>query len=695
MASEWERTYAEARNLHQAGRLEEALPLYQHVIAGNPGHPGAMHMLGLLAYQIGRTDTAVDLLGQAAVLDPLVGAVHSNLGLALKARGRVREAEASFRRALLLSPQPETHANLGHLLLDQGRLDDALTSFRAAASRNPDLASAQVGLGEVLWKLGRVAEAEAAQQKAAQLEPVSETLANLALLAFARGDAETALTRIRQALAAGETPRAKTVFAAMLHRLRWDRDNEGMRALLEQALTEGWARPVMLLPPAADLVKLRLREGGAIESDTLLQLMLVTAPNCDAELERMLTALRRQLLRQPENRDLVFAAALAQQCFINEYVFAEEPGERDKAEMLARGIEQALAEDDVVPAAALLAVACYRPLHTLKGAERLLDKALPDPLEPVLQQQIAEPLEEKRLAENLPALTAIADDAVRTQYEENPYPRWVRMDTGEQPVPLAQYLGKRFSAFDAAGLPLLPDMLFAGSGTGRFTLELSRRHPAQSRLAIDLSRAALAYAARKAVEAGVMLDVAQADILHLPETKKRFSMIECSGVLHHMTDPLAGWAALATCLSPGGVMRVSLYSLLGRAPVRQARDWIAREGFAATPDGIRAARQRLLTEMPAEAAPVIGAADFYSVGACRDLLFHVREQDMTLEQIAAFLAESGLTFLGFETGEDVLGAYRARFPDDLAAINLANWAIFEAEYPSIFSAMYQFWVQKP
>jgi len=166
-------------------------------------------------------------------------------------------------------------------------------------------------------------------------------------------------------------------------------------------------------------------------------------------------------------------------------------------------------------------------------------------------------------------------------------------------------------------------------------------------------------------------------------------------VLHHMADPFAGWRALTACLLPGGVMRVSLYSALGRAPVRAARDWIARTGFAATPEGIRAARQRLIAEKPAEAAQLPGAADFYSISACRDLLFHVREHDLTLAAVAAFLQEEGLVFLGFETGEDVLGAYRARFPDDPAAVDLANWARFEAEHPTLFAALYQFWVQKP
>jgi hypothetical protein len=42
-----------------------------------------------------------------------------------------------------------------------------------------------------------------------------------------------------------------------------------------------------------------------------------------------------------------------------------------------------------------------------------------------------------------------------------------------------------------------------------------------------------------------------------------------------------------------------------------------------------------------------------------------------------------------------LAAYRARFPDDPAAVNLDHWQQFEADNPDTFAGMYQFWVQKP
>ena len=67
---------------------------------------------------------------------------------------------------------------------------------------------------------------------------------------------------------------------------------------------------------------------------------------------------------------------------------------------------------------------------------------------------------------------------------------------------------------------------------------------------------------------------------------------------------------------------------------------------------------------------------------------------MALADIEAFLRANNLLFLGFEIGDNVLNAYRRRFPEDQAAINLGLWQIFENENPDTFFGMYQFWVQK-
>jgi hypothetical protein len=87
-------------------------------------------------------------------------------------------------------------------------------------------------------------------------------------------------------------------------------------------------------------------------------------------------------------------------------------------------------------------------------------------------------------------------------------------------------------------------------------------------------------------------------------------------------------------------------------------------------------------------------ADFYSMSDLRDLLFHVQEHRMTLPQIAGFLADNHLQFLGFDQAPHILQCFRQKFPDDRTLTNLALWDRFEQENPRAFIGMYQFWVQK-
>ncbi len=93
--------------------------------------------------------------------------------------------------------------------------------------------------------------------------------------------------------------------------------------------------------------------------------------------------------------------------------------------------------------------------------------------------------------------------------------------------------------------------------------------------------------------------------------------------------------------------------------------------------------------------PILESQDFFSLSACRDLLFHVQEQPTNLAQIAGFVQTHGLHFLGFELDDAVLAAYRRRFAQDRAATDLACWETFEADHPGLFGGMYVFWIQKP
>src|ERR1700719_3597112 len=68
---------------HQAGRLPQAEACYRKILAAEPANVNALHLLGVLARQVGQPRAAVDLIAKAVALNDRVPELHSNLGNAL------------------------------------------------------------------------------------------------------------------------------------------------------------------------------------------------------------------------------------------------------------------------------------------------------------------------------------------------------------------------------------------------------------------------------------------------------------------------------------------------------------------------------------------------------------------------------------------------------------------------------------
>ena len=90
-------TLDQALQHHKAGRLEEAEAAYRELLAREPEHADALHWLGVMAYQLGQHETAVELIGRALALNPNYVEAHNNLGLALRARGQMTRAMSAYR----------------------------------------------------------------------------------------------------------------------------------------------------------------------------------------------------------------------------------------------------------------------------------------------------------------------------------------------------------------------------------------------------------------------------------------------------------------------------------------------------------------------------------------------------------------------------------------------------------------------
>ena len=552
--------------------------------------------------------------------------------------------------------------------------------------------------GQAVWHQhhGKPNEAAKLYKQVLALKPDhAEACNNLGCVLLAQGKLDAAGGWFERALVL--VPQLFDEFASV----------SAMLVAVNPTLGEGMKRAAGAWPrrlPARDLLGSAGFE--AICGDALLRRVLESTTIRDVDLERLLTSIRLDVLRRAwdaaagdgvEDTVLGFCCALAKQCFINEYVFATTHEEAEQAERLKAKLVEALAQNARVPALWPIAVAAYFPLHALPNAQSLLERTWPSAVTDLLAQQVREPREERQYRDLIPRLTAIDDDVsvlVRDQYEENPYPRWVHAASMPETTTIDDHLRNQFPSapFRPLGSSSGIDALVAGCGTGRHPIEVARKYKDARVLAIDLSLTSLCYAKRKtpAPLAG-RIEYAQADILKLGSIERTFDLIDASGVLHHLADPLAGWRALLSLLRPGGFMRVGLYSELARRGIVAARSFIAAQGYRPTAQDIRRSRQDLLN------SPLNGVAkagDFFSTSECRDLLFHIQERRLTIADIKSFIVENHLTFIGFEFAPAIMQHYRDIFGGDRFTRDLDRWHAFETERPDTFASMYQFWVQK-
>jgi tetratricopeptide (TPR) repeat protein len=193
----------QASRLHQAGRLAEAVRLYQQILQLDPHHADALHRFAIAAHQSGRPEMALELIGRAVERDGRHPGYQVDLGNILLERGRAAEAAEAFRRALDAQPGLAiAHYNLGNALRAQGKLEQALAAYAQAAQRQPDYVEAHNNHGLVAQALGRLETAETAFALALVHRPTfAEAHGNLGVVQFDRGRVPEAAGCFRRALA--------------------------------------------------------------------------------------------------------------------------------------------------------------------------------------------------------------------------------------------------------------------------------------------------------------------------------------------------------------------------------------------------------------------------------------------------------------------------------------------------------------
>jgi len=676
--------------LYQDRQYVDAEKLSLSLTKDFPKHPFAWKALGVVFKQMGKINESLIVCQKSVQLDPQDAEAYNNLGVTFKELGRLNEAEASYRKAIELKPDyAEAHSNLGVGLKKLGKLKEAEASYRKTIELKPDSADAHNNLGVLLKEQGRSDEAFSAYIQAINLNPnLTDAYVNLGIaiknVKFNSSNVKLYPVLIRL-LSAGNFVRPSDLAPSILSLLKHD------PLIKNLLLEENFATS---LKEANSII-------GSLDKLKLLHQLMRVCLLPDLQFEKFFVTMRSLLLTNLDNFEaspefIYFLSTLSLHCFTNEYVYFEKDEETKLVESLETEIMQTIAKSEQPEAKKILCLASYRPLHQYNWCQKL--EAL-DNLEEVKSRLIEEPYAERVIMAEIPMLGEISNDVsnkVRAQYEDNPYPRWVKTGIPTKAKSISKICAEANLHLHSKSIKnvIAPAILIAGCGTGQHSIETASRFSNCQVTAVDLSLTSLAYAKRKTAELGITnIEYLQADILKLNNLEQKFDIIESVGVLHHMDEPMAGWRVLKDLLKPSGLMMIGLYSELARQHIVEVRKEITLLGVETSESEIRKFRRSLVESNDENHQQLTKWSDFFSLSMLRDLIFHVQEHRFTLLQIKKCLDELGLKFCGFKN-KDTISNFRGFHGKNADIYDLALWHQYEKSNPRAFAAMYQFWCQK-
>ena len=197
-----EKRLNQAVALHQAGKLPKAEQLYQQVLADNPRNSDALHLLGVIAYQVGKHEISVNLITNAIEIDSQQVEAYNNLGIVFKEQGKLEESVQAHHKAIEIQPDhAEAHYNLGDTYQKQGKLEESIQAYYKAIEIQPNYTEAYNNLGIALKEQGELELAIQAYHKAIEIQPnYVEVYNNLGIALKGQGELELTIQAYHKAI---------------------------------------------------------------------------------------------------------------------------------------------------------------------------------------------------------------------------------------------------------------------------------------------------------------------------------------------------------------------------------------------------------------------------------------------------------------------------------------------------------------
>jgi protein O-GlcNAc transferase len=194
--------FQQALVCQRAGQNPRAEALYLQILAVEPHHAPALHLLGSMALQAGAAERACDLIARSIEANPRFAVAHLELANALRLAGQLEAALTSYERAIEIQRDlVAAHFNKAVVLQESQRLEEALRSYERALQLQPGLVLALYNRAVLLAALHRAEEALAAYDRCLTAAPNHvEALSNRGVLLLELDRPEAALASFDRAL---------------------------------------------------------------------------------------------------------------------------------------------------------------------------------------------------------------------------------------------------------------------------------------------------------------------------------------------------------------------------------------------------------------------------------------------------------------------------------------------------------------
>ena len=448
--------------------------------------------------------------------------------------------------------------------------------------------------------------------------------------------------------------------------------------------------------------KLRLDEfTKKITKIPLLLKIMELVPIPDLNIEILLTKIRKKILFEFNtilNRKNceTFLIQLSQNCLANEFLFFITTEEKQKLQEINNKVKFNFDNDLKNDPLEILILSSYKRIVDYNWHNQLKNFQY----QVIFKCHVTDYYKELEIKSSIEKNHLVNDQIsllIKKQYEQYPYPRWVNVRTFLKKVSFYD-IAKRFNLNSKKKDFINKKFhrgLIAGCGTGQQSINAALKFPECNFIAIDLSETSLAYAIRKTNELGITnISYIQSDILNLKDLKKKFDYIECTGVLHHMKNPIDGWSILTDILETDGVMKIGLYSKLARRELLEFKKKFDSIYKLNNMKDIKEIRYKILNDNSIKLPKIFNFIDFFSISGFKDLLLNENEIQFNLIEIKEILNDLSLHFCGFQIMDDNIKNKAIKTNEKFDHYNLSDWHSFEEKNYLTFQGMYQFWCQK-